>query len=117
MRIVTFEAFDVVVVPFPFTDRAATKRRPALVLSDRSAFNAGIGHVVLAMITSASHSDWPLDVALSDLHAAGLTSASVVRMKLFTLDERLILRKAGSLASADRKAVAAALRKLLKPLA
>ncbi len=116
MHIVTFEAFDVVVVPFPFTDRAATKRRPALVLSDRSAFNAGIGHVALAMITSASHSDWPLDVSLSDLHAAGLTSASVVRMKLFTLDDRLILRKAGSLAAADRKAVAAALRKLLKPL-
>ena len=117
MRIVTFEAFDVVVVPFPFTDRAATKRRPALVLSDRSAFNAGIGHVVLAMITSASHSDWPLDVPLADLQAAGLTSASVVRMKLFTLDERLILRKAGSLAAADRKAVAAALKKLLKSLA
>ena len=117
MRIATFEAFDVVVVPFPFTDRAATKRRPALVLSDRSAFNAGIGHVVLAMITSASHSDWRLDVALADLHAAGLTSVSVVRMKLFTLDDRLILRKAGSLAAADRKAVAAALRKLLKPSA
>ena len=113
----TFEAFDVVVVPFPFTDRAATKRRPTLVLSDRAAFNAGIGHVVLAMITSASHSDWPLDVVLSDLKAAGLTSASVVRMKLFTLDERLILRKAGSLAAVDRKAVVAALRKLLKPLA
>jgi len=113
---VTFEAFDVVVVPFPFTDRAATKRRPALVLSDRSAFNAGIGHVVLAMITSASRSDWPLDVPLSDLPVAGLTSASVVRMKLFTLDERLILRKAGSLVAADRKAVAVALRKLLKPL-
>jgi mRNA interferase MazF len=117
MRIVTFEAFDVVVVPFPFTDRAATKRRPALVLSERSEFNASIGHAVLAMITSASHSDWPLDVPLSDLYAAGLKSASVVRMKLFTLDERLILRKAGSLAAADRKAVAAALRKLLKPLA
>ena len=117
MRIVTFEAFDVVVVPFPFTDRAATKRRPALVLSERSAINAGIGHVVLAMITSASHSDWPLDVPLADLRAAGLTSASVVRMKLFTLDDRLILRKAGSLAAADRKAVAAALRKLLKSLA
>lgn len=116
MRIVTFEAFDVVVVPFPFTDRAATKRRPALVLSERSTFNAGSGHVVLAMITSASHSDWPLDVTVSDLRAAGLTSPSVVRMKLFTLDERLILRKAGTLAAADRKAVAAALRKLLKPL-
>ncbi len=112
----TYEAFDVVVVPFPFTDRAATKRRPALVLSDRSAFNASTGHVVLAMITSASHADWPLDVAVSDLGSAGLTSASVVRMKLFTLDERLILRKAGSLEAADRTAVAGVLRKLLEPL-
>ena len=42
MPIVTFEAYDVVVVPFPFSDRAASKRRPALVLSDRAAFNAGI---------------------------------------------------------------------------
>jgi PemK-like, MazF-like toxin of type II toxin-antitoxin system len=87
------------------------------VLSERSAFNARIGHVVLAMITSASHSDWPLDVPLSDLHSAGLSSASVVRMKLFTLDDRLILRRAGSLAAVDRKAVAVALRKLLKALA
>jgi mRNA interferase MazF len=87
------------------------------VLSERSAFNARIGHVVLAMITSASHSDWPLDVPLSDLHSARLSSASVVRMKLFTLDDRLILRRAGSLAAVDRKAVAVALRKLLKALA
>ena len=54
--IVTFEAFDVVVVPFPFTDRNTTKRRPALVLSDARAFNEQAGHFVLAMITSARHS-------------------------------------------------------------
>ena len=66
------EAFDVVVVPFPFTDRAASKRRPALVLSDRAVFNARIGHAVLAMITSAAHSDWPLDVRVTDLKAAEL---------------------------------------------
>ena len=27
-----FKAFDVVVVPFPFTDRDAAKRRPAMVI-------------------------------------------------------------------------------------
>ena len=117
MPIVTYEAFDVVVVPFPFADRAASKRRPALVLSDRAAFNARIGHAVLAMITSATHSDWPLDVRVTDLKAAGLPSTSVVRMKLFTLDEQLIVRKAGSLAAADRKAVSSAVRKLLKSIA
>lgn len=52
----SFEAFDVVVVPFPFTDRSTTKRRPALVLSDRDMFNARVGQVVMAMITSAKNS-------------------------------------------------------------
>jgi mRNA interferase MazF len=108
------EAFDVVVVPFPFTDRAASKRRPALVLSDRAVFNATAGHAVLAMITSATHSHWTLDVRVTNLKAAGLPSTSVVRMKLFTLDQQLIIRKAGTLAAKDRLAVTVAVRKLLK---
>ena len=29
-----FEAYDVVVVPFPFTDKLAVKRRPALIISN-----------------------------------------------------------------------------------
>ncbi len=35
----TYKQFDVVVVPFPFTDKAATKKRPALILSDAASFN------------------------------------------------------------------------------
>ncbi len=109
----TYEAFDVVVVPFPFTDRSTTKRRPALVLSDSKAFNKHVGQSVLAMITSARNSDWPLDVEIKDLDSAGLPSASVVRMKLFTLDDRLVIRRAGVLAENDRRSVAATLQQLL----
>ena len=113
MLTVTFEAFDVVVVPFPFTDRTTTKRRPALVLSDAGSFNKRVGQSVLAMITSASNSDWPLDVNIQNLDDAGLPSASVVRMKLFTLDDKLVIRKAGMLAEQDRSAVSMTLRQLL----
>ena len=109
----TFEAFDVVVVPFPFTDRTTTTRRPALVLSNAGAFNKHVGQSVLAMITSARNSDWPLDVEITHLDSAGLPSPSVVRMKLFTLDDQFVIRKAGTLAENDRKSVAAALRRLL----
>jgi len=49
----TFEAFDVVVVPFPHVDRLAEKRRPALVISNRKP--AGHGVIWLAMITSAEN--------------------------------------------------------------
>jgi mRNA interferase MazF len=103
--------FDVVVVPFPFTDRRTVKRRPALVLSSDS-FSADTNHTVLAMITSAENAPWPLDVVI-DAASAGLHAASRVRMKVFTLDNRLISRTAGSLSSKDRKAVVSALRRVL----
>ena len=108
----TFKPFDVLVVPFPFTDSAAVKRRPALVLSAEP-FQDRIGHLVLAMITSHENLGWPLDVEISDLRAAGLPHASVVRMKLFTLDERFVLRKAGRLGEVDRRAVQHSLKLLL----
>jgi mRNA interferase MazF len=65
------------------------------------------------MITSAGHRRWPLDVPLAELAAAGLPAPSVVRMKLFTLDDRLVERRAGGLAPPDAAAVAAALGRLI----
>ncbi|WP_216905122.1 type II toxin-antitoxin system PemK/MazF family toxin [Synechococcus sp. CCY 0621] len=102
----------VVRVPFPFTDREAPKLRPALVLSQPE-FQRGCGHLLLAMITSARQSSWPLDWPIEDLQAAGLPQPCLVRFKLFTLDERLVLGSLGSLAAADRTGVAARLGKLL----
>ena len=54
----TFKQYEVVVVPFPFTDRDTSKRRPALILSDSFSFK--IDKSILAMITSSSHQPWPL---------------------------------------------------------
>ena len=108
-----FERFDVVRVPFPFTDRQATKNRPALVVSDGAAFNGPAGHSVLAMITTSSLPAWPLDCAIGDLAACGLPAASVVRWKLFTLDHQLIRGVLGRLAEPDVAVVTAALGRLL----
>lgn len=104
----TFEPCDVVVVPFPFTDRAATRRRPALVVSSRQ-FNAAHDQLVLTMITSAAKSNWPSDVKLQAWRSAGLKVACRVRLKLFTIDKALIVRRLGTLADGDRTAVVAAL--------
>ena len=109
----TFERFDVVRVPFPFSDRNAVKHRPALVLSDAGRFNTPAGHSVMAMITSAANPAWPLDCPISDLAAAGLPSPSKVRFKLFTLDHRLVRGALGRLAVADRQSVDEALGRLL----
>jgi mRNA interferase MazF len=110
---VTYKSFEVIVVPFPFTDRKEGKRRPALVLSDNIQFNKPSGHTVLAMITSQKNPDWPLDTAITDNRQAGLTAPSKVRMKLFTLDNRLIVKKIGTLNDKDKKAIIKALQSLL----
>jgi mRNA interferase MazF len=108
----TFDPFTVVRVPFPFTDRTATKNRPALVLSRPGAFNAAAGHSVMAMITSAGNAHWPLDCTIEDLARAGLPAPSVVRFKLFTLDHRLVRGELGRLGPADQAAVLSAMQEL-----
>jgi mRNA interferase MazF len=96
---VTREPLDVVVVPFPFTDRDASRRRPALVVSSES-FNTGHRQWILAMITSA-RGEWAGDVSILGWREAGLRVPCKVRLKLFTLDESLILRRIGRLSDED----------------
>jgi mRNA interferase MazF len=103
---------DVAIVPFPFTDLARAKTRPALALSKQAA-NQASGQTIFAMITTASHSQWPTDVPISNLAACGLSKPSVVRFKLFTLDNRLVSRRIGSLHPADARAVQKTLRELV----
>ncbi len=108
-----FERFTVVRVPFPFTDRNATKNRPALVLSDAAIFNTPAGHSVMAMITSQGNPPWPLDCPIADLQAAGLPAPSLVRFKLFTLDHRLVRGELGRLTPTDAANVRTAVAQLL----
>ena len=95
-----YNRFDVVVVPFPFSDRMAKKRRPVVVLSSSDFLNRS-GHVVTAMITTAKHSSWPFDTIISDLKSAGLEVNCLIRLKFFTADHSLIIRKLGKLSDAD----------------
>ncbi len=108
-----YKIFDVVVVPFPFTDQETQKRRPALVLSDFDRFNDITDNCALAMITSAKNAQWPFDTVIGSLKKAGLPAPSKVRMKLFTLDRRLILKKIGDLSAKDQQAVKENLKNLM----
>jgi len=98
---------DVVVVPFPYSDRLAEKRRPALVVSNREVASAGF--VWVAMITSANNPTMRHDLAISDLRRAGLSAPSVVRpVKIACIEPARILRRAGRLSAAESAAVLAA---------
>jgi len=107
-----YDPFDVVVVPFPTTDRLAEKRRPALVISNRKL--AAHGLIWVAMITSADNERWPGDVAIADIKRAGLPAPSVVRpAKIACIEPGRIDRRVGRLDKAAAKAVAQRLRGFL----
>ena len=99
---------DVVVVPFPYSDRFAEKRRPALVVSNEAVLAQGFIWVV--MITSATHRATLQDVKIDDLALAGLSAPSQVRpIKFACLEPARILRKAGRLSGKQMAAVKAAI--------
>jgi mRNA interferase MazF len=106
----TFESADlkvgaVVVVPFPYADRLAEKRRPALVVSNDRV--ASQGFVWLVMISSIGRGDPHSVVAISDHVAVGLSHPSFVRpAKIACIEPVRILRIIGSLPAADMATVA-----------
>ena len=105
---VNFEVWDIVKVPFPYTDRPVRQRRPALVVA-ADEIEAVHGLIWLVMITSAENRGWPDDVRLSDLRTAGLPAPSIVRpAKIATVDARDVQRL-GILRIADCEAVASRL--------
>ncbi len=102
----TYDLYEVVKVPFPFTDSKTTKVRPALIISSAKHFNK-IGLSVMTMITSLKHPQdlWSADLVIEDLESSGLPVPSIIRFKMFTLDHRLILGSLGKLSEKDQQDV------------
>lgn len=101
---------DVVVIPFPFSDLSASKRRPALVLA-----NLPGDDVILCQITSrAIGGRNAIPIVQGDFAAGGLNQDSNVRPdRLFTADARLISYGAGRLTPAKLDEIVRAVVALL----
>lgn len=106
------ETWDIVIVPFPYSDRLAEKRRPALVISNRKL--AELGLVWIAMITSAGNEAWSCDIAINDIKQVGLPAPSVVRpAKIACIEPARVLGRAGKLDRATAKKVEARIREFV----
>jgi mRNA interferase MazF len=89
-----FVSGDVVVVPFPFTDLASSKVRPALVLAVVTR-----GDLILCQITSqsAGHPDG-VTILAADFEAGGLPRPSfALPHRVVTANEVCVRRAAGRL--------------------
>lgn len=100
-----YERGSVVLVPFPFTDLSAVKRRPALVISSDD-YNAATGDVIIAQITSKVDSpSRPGDHRLERWREAGLPLPSLVRARMTTLHSSLLLKSLGKMPDDEMRSI------------
>jgi mRNA interferase MazF len=85
-----YQRGDIVLVPFPFTDLAATKKRPALIISN-DLIN-GTNDFIIVMITSQDKGDL-MQIQIEEEHTLPvLPKKSFVRChRLATIDAGLVL--------------------------
>jgi len=84
---------EVVVIPFPFTDLTATKRRPALVVASLKGDD-----LIVCQITSKAKDNYSIYLSDNDFSKGRLPMDSFIRPnRLFTAHKDLIERKVGSL--------------------
>jgi mRNA interferase MazF len=108
-----FTRWDIVKVPFPFTEGIGEKRRPALIVSTKTLAQDHRLYWLL-MITSVINPAWTGDIEIKNLKAAGLPVSSIIRTaKITTLQEDRILGVIGHLAAPEIRLVTAALKKWL----
>ena len=103
------EVWDVVRLPFPYTNRPVHQYRPALVIATSN----GTGTLRLLwvlMITSAENRGWPGDIEITDLAGVGLSALSVVRTAKIATVEMDMADRIGRLALPERRRVIDAVR-------
>jgi len=90
---------DVVLVPFPFTNLAGKKVRPAGVVSpDPQGDDVLVAFISSVIPTRLGPADWLVAAEHPEFQATGLKQASILKAgKLVTLHRSLILRRLGRL--------------------
>jgi len=100
-----FEFGDAVLVSFPFTSQAASKQRPAVVVSSR-AYAIERPDVVLMAITSQLRPTPAIgETWLQHWRPAGLLKPSAVKPVIATQEQRLVVRQLGRLVDEDQESL------------
>jgi mRNA-degrading endonuclease toxin of MazEF toxin-antitoxin module len=108
-----FNFGDVVLVPFPFTDQTASKKRPAVVASSE-AYNLSRPDLILMAITTQLRPTAGLgEVFVNAWQTAGLLKPSAIKPVLATVENRLVIRRLAILDLGDQVALRNALTAIL----
>lgn len=97
-----YKKWDIVLVPFPYTNLLSSKQRPALILSPNE-YNQNSLDMLAVAVTSQITGSFPYQYSIINWKESGLPKASVIKMKFTTLEQNLIIKSIGSLSLEDRK--------------
>jgi mRNA interferase MazF len=104
---------DVVLVPFPFSNQTAVKKRPAVVISS-DAYNGVSFDIVIMAITSRTELSIGIGECLIEYWKdAGLLKPSSIKPAISTIEQMLVLKKLGGLSRRDITAMQRVLREFL----
>jgi len=106
--------WDIVLVPFPFTDLTTAKKRPTLVVSPDHYNRSGQDVIILFITSRTDVSPHPGDYRIRLWKEAGLPKASLLRMKFATIDQDIIVKRIGRLCRDERNSVWDALIKFFQ---
>ena len=108
-----FEFGDIVLVPFPFTDQSATKKRPAVVVSSQ-AYNTERPDLIIQAVTSQIGTNNTFgEVVVNQWQQAGLLKPSAIKPVITTIEKNLIIKLMGRLTPQDREALVECLKSIL----
>ncbi|HJX17321.1 MAG TPA: type II toxin-antitoxin system PemK/MazF family toxin [Acidiferrobacterales bacterium] len=108
-----FEFGDIVLVPFPFTDQSATKKRPAVVVSSQ-AYNTMRPDLIIQAVTSQiGTSNTFGEVVVNQWQQAGLLKPSAIKPVITTIEKSIVIKPMGRLTPQDREALVECLKSIL----
>jgi len=110
---IDYDFGDVVLVPFPFTDLTASKKRPAVVVSSAPYNHKYPDLIIMAVTSQIKPSNVFGEVTIIQWKKAGLLKPSVVKPVLATIEKELVLKKLGRLVEEERRALLETLKKIL----
>lgn len=104
---------DIILTPFPFSNQATTKKRPAVIISSNK-YNDVSSDIVIMAITSRTERTFEIgECLIKDWQSSGLLKPSAIKPAISTIEQKLILKKLGRLSSEDLVSMENALKEFL----
>ena len=109
----TCKKWDIVLLPFPFSDLQAVKKRPGLVISPDK-HNKSDKNVIIVFMTSMINSEKRIgDYSITNWQESGLPKPALLRMQFNTIPKSNIEKIIGQLDPQDQENFTSVLQSFL----